>query len=135
MDLNEAAARMGMKAGTEVVDVAETDDGHVVTTHDGQRTLIHSDGSMTHGVADPDVEVVEEISDEEAAQIAAYVDRATEVGDDEVPDGTANEVLEWVGEDVDRAERALDVELHSENQRTTLVAKLSALLARLGAQG
>lgn len=135
MNIEEAAARLGMKPHREVVDVVETPDGHVVTTHDGYRTLINPDGSMTFGVPEPDVEVVGELTEEEAAAIAVHVNRTTEAGDDQVPDGTAAEVLEWVGEDVDRAQRALDAELHSANQRTTLVAKLSSLLGRLGAQG
>jgi hypothetical protein len=135
MDIAEAAQRMGMKAFKEVVDVVETPDGHVVTTHDGFRTLIHPDGAMTFGVPEPDVEVVEEISEVEAQAIAEHVNRVTEAGDDDVPDGTANEIMEWVGEDIARGERALAVELKRDPQRSTLVAKLSNLLARLGAQG
>lgn len=139
VDTKEAATVLGMK-DKEITDVAETPDGHVVTTHDGQRTLIHRDGSLTHGVAEPEVEVVGEVSDEEAVRIAAHmngeaVTEAGEAGDDEVPNGTAAEVLDWVGEDQDRAERALHLEMKSPNQRTTLVAKLSQLLTRLGAQG
>lgn len=48
--------------------------------------------------------------------------------DDEVPDGTVEEVLAWVGDDKDRAARALDAELDGKD-RTTLVEALEGLAA------
>jgi hypothetical protein len=44
-----------------------------------------------------------------------------------VPDGTINEVLDWVGIDLDRAQRALDKE-NEGKPRKTLVAALESLL-------
>ena len=45
----------------------------------------------------------------------------------EVPRGTISEVMSWVGEDVDRAIRALDVELSSTAARSTLVKRLQTV--------
>lgn len=44
---------------------------------------------------------------------------------DDVPDGTVNEVLDWVGDDSERAQRALDVERTGQN-RSSLVSQLEA---------
>lgn len=50
---------------------------------------------------------------------------------DEVPDGAANEVLAWVGDDSERAVLALTVEQAKEKPRSTLVDQL----AKLAGQG
>jgi hypothetical protein len=44
---------------------------------------------------------------------------------DVVPDGSIAEVLDWVGDDPDRATLALEAELAKESPRSTLVDKLS----------
>lgn len=71
----EVCRLMGAK-DREVDDVQETDAGTVVTVR-GFRTLIAADGSMTHGVDEPEVEIVGEVSDEDAAKIAAHVNGET----------------------------------------------------------
>jgi hypothetical protein len=43
----------------------------------------------------------------------------------EVPDGSISEILDWVGDDPDRAALALEAELDKESPRSTLVDKLS----------
>lgn len=49
----------------------------------------------------------------------------------QVPDGTATEVIDWVGDDRARARAALDAEqAKGDDARTTLVAKLSKLADR-----
>lgn len=45
-----------------------------------------------------------------------------------VPKGSIARVLAWVGDDVDRAERALDVELAGAN-RVTLVDRLDMIIS------
>lgn len=45
---------------------------------------------------------------------------------EEVPAGSIKDVLGWVGEDVTRAQKALDAENDGE-KRSTLIAKLEAL--------
>lgn len=49
------------------------------------------------------------------------------VDPDAVPDGTVAVVLGWVGDDRERAVRALEVENAAEKPRTTLVNALEAL--------
>lgn len=49
----------------------------------------------------------------------------------EVPEGTVNDVLDWVGDDPDRAQEALDAERSGQN-RTTLVSQLEAIAERQG---
>lgn len=45
-----------------------------------------------------------------------------------VPDGTAKDVVDWVGDDRDRAKAALQVErAKGDDARTTLVARLSKI--------
>lgn len=46
----------------------------------------------------------------------------------DVPSGTARELLTWVGEDKDRAQRALERELDADNPRTTLVDTLYRII-------
>jgi hypothetical protein len=61
---------------------------------------------------------------QESAEIARVdVDQ----GDPSVPQGTVRELLDWVGDDVDRASAALDAELAATVARSTLVARLLAL--------
>lgn len=44
----------------------------------------------------------------------------------EVPDGTRDDVLAWVGDDPARAQAAYDAELLRASPRTTLLAELQA---------
>lgn len=44
----------------------------------------------------------------------------------EVPTGTVDELIEWVGEDVERAKAVIDVELLQDEPRTTLLHHLRA---------
>ena len=55
------------------------------------------------------------------------LDAAPDQGDPEaVPDGTIDEVLAWVGEDADRADRAADAErARGDRVRKTLLEKLA----------
>lgn len=48
--------------------------------------------------------------------------------DEEVPEGTVNATLEWVGDDKDRAQRALDKEKASDDPRVTLIRELEDIL-------
>lgn len=53
---------------------------------------------------------------------------APQVNENGVPQGTATEVLDWVGEDKDKAQLALDAEDASGEPRKTVVAKLQGIL-------
>lgn len=48
-------------------------------------------------------------------------------GVEAVPEGTANEVLDWVGDDPARAQQALAAEQARDKPRSTLIAKLEAV--------
>lgn len=57
------------------------------------------------------------------------LDHKAEAVSGDVPAGTIDDVLAWVGDDKTRAQRALDVEQDKgEQARSTLVAKLTALV-------
>lgn len=45
-----------------------------------------------------------------------------------VPEGSIKKVLDWVGDDATRAQKALDAENDSDETRTSLVTKLEAIL-------
>ena len=51
-------------------------------------------------------------------------------GSNEVPEGTAKEVMSWVGDDAERAQRALDAEQSSGDPRSTLVEDLERVIRR-----
>lgn len=50
------------------------------------------------------------------------------VEENQTPTGTTKEILEWVGDDPERAQRALDAELASDKPRKTLVEPLEELI-------
>lgn len=64
-------------------------------------------------------------SDDELRASIEWMDDASSTDDEPepVPDGTVSEVLNWVGEDIDRAKRALEVE-KAGRQRTSLLYEL-----------
>lgn len=52
-----------------------------------------------------------------------------DTNDDGVPEGSARQVMEWVGSDPERAAMALDIEqAKGDNARSTLVASLQKLV-------
>lgn len=55
-------------------------------------------------------EVTHQVDEFERPEYVEPEDADTTEADEEVPDGTAKEVMEWVGDDEDRAHRALEVE-------------------------
>jgi hypothetical protein len=79
-------------------------------------------------------ETVEAEADQEEVTARAPGDHAGEEGgaedpkasDDDVPDGTIDEVKAWVGDDPDRAQRALESERAGQN-RTTLITYLESV--------
>lgn len=62
-----------------------------------------------------------------AAKSSKKRSEAPEVTLEPVPAGTAAAILEWVGDDQTRAQRALEVEQNG-NGRKTVISKLEALL-------
>lgn len=121
MTRGQAARWLGAKT-REIIDIVETADGQtVVTTHDHTSWTLDPDGVITR-------------VDLAAAAAPAGAGDASEVetepaDPDAVPDGPAADVLGWVGEDTERAGRALAAERERAKPRTSLVAPLEKLLA------
>ena len=81
---------------------------------------------------DPYAPVVQEakVFDKPAEPAPAPVETEPEVEEaytHDVPDGSAKEVLGWVGDDKDRAAAALAVEEEGQ-KRSTLITKLTAII-------
>lgn len=127
----DAARRLGM-AVAEVVQVHDAGDGgSIVVTHDGYPTLVTADDQLVFGpeaiggrldvagVAAPVVSVDEESVDDAGGG---------PLDDVEVPDGTAAEVLAWVGDDPDRAGQALAHERARDRPRASVTGPLEKLL-------
>ena len=68
---------------------------------------------------------------EDHASVPAGSDRAAQVvASTDVPGGTTQQVLDWVGDDKDRARQALDKEEKRENPRSGLKAKLEDIAGK-----
>jgi hypothetical protein len=79
-------------------------------------------GELAQHLADTCPNLVEVLDEVLGAEPAA--------AGDGVPDGTAAEVLEWVGDDHDKAAQALEAEQAREKPRSTLVGALEKLTAK-----
>jgi hypothetical protein len=66
----------------------------------------------------------------ETVEPAAAAAQPARPESNEVPTGTTVEILNWVGDDRDRARRALDAENENKAPRKTLVPQLEALLRK-----
>lgn len=120
--IEDAAQVMGMPAH-EVLAVAEVGDVHVVTTHDGQHTVVTADGAAR--LAEPhELEALTAPAETQADAPDGGVDPAAGTDPDAVPDGKAEDVLAWVGEDKDRAARALTAEKAKDKPRAGVVSAL-----------
>jgi hypothetical protein len=127
VDRYEAARALGL-ADADVLAVEETEDGTKVTTRDGGDRLIKDDGVFA--LSDHPATAQLRRHDADAADKESEPDDvpdpepSTVPGDDEVPDGSADAVLTWVGDDSGRAQQALATEGRREHPRSTLVDKL-----------
>jgi hypothetical protein len=124
-----AAQVLGMRTA-EVVNVVSRGDVHLVTLHDRTRAVLDATGgfSFDEQAVDRFVLAVDDAHPvgERQGQVPPAGDPGT--GDDVVPDGTAEAVLAWVGEDVDRARRALAAEGDRDKPRAGVTAKLTVLI-------
>ncbi|UUV34386.1 hypothetical protein NQK81_13325 [Amycolatopsis roodepoortensis] len=140
--IEDAARVMGM-APSEVLAVAEVGEYLVVTTSDGQRTAVADNGDLH--LLTPETAAQLGIGQETEAPVDVDPDSSGEGestgpvlenpgGDqtpevtgeqvDEVPDVNKDELLAWVGDDTDRAARALAAENARDKPRSTVVAEL-----------
>jgi len=127
VDRNEAAERIGMRP-TEVLDVQELGEGHVVTTHDGQRVQITADGTVEPYDQEHAPQAwAREIGDNAAAAEASGEPIRPEMTERDVPTGDLEEVLAWVGTDPRRAALALQVESQRGDARADLLEMLETL--------
>jgi hypothetical protein len=119
----------------EVLDVADHDDGHKVTTSDGVAYHVTEDGEVSYLANYPKDTLfpvraseppppAELLGQEEGAedQVAPGLE-----DDETVPDGPVGTVLAWVNRDQARAARALRAERDRDEPRQTLVAQLERL--------
>jgi len=124
-DQEALARRLGMKT-REIIDATELSadpPAVLVRTHDGQQVLVTADAvAPWTGSLPGAAPVPAPAADEPAAELEGSDDDP-----DEVPAGTADEVLAWVGEDRDRATRALQAEQGRDKPRSTLSAQLEKL--------
>jgi hypothetical protein len=120
-----AAHALGMR-NSEVVNLVSRGDVHLATLHDGTRAVLDDAGRFTFDprAVDEFVTAVHDV-DENEGQAPPAGDPGT---GDEVPDGTAEVVLAWVGDDVDRARQALAAEGERAKPRAGVTAKLTELI-------
>lgn len=108
----DAAHILGMK-DREIASLSRHTDGTVVTTHDGTETLVRFDA--TFGPVP-------------AAEKPAGADDGSTSGD-QVPAGSMEKVLAWVGDDAERARVAIEAEQGRDKPRTSLLAELERVAA------
>lgn len=122
MDLAEAARRLSV-AEHEVVAVRPADNWWEALYHDmasHEETWRPVPGAGEQPESDPNpAPVLERDSGTEGLP---------ESGSGEVPDGNRDVVLEWVGDDSDRAVAALEAEELRDQPRSTLVAALEKVV-------
>lgn len=131
MDRFEAGRALGL-ADADIVGVEETEDGTAVATRDGGDRLITADGVFALSDHPATKQLRRWKAEEQGEQLEAEPDEedaaaASASAGGEVPDGSADDVLTWVGEDLERAAEALAVEENREHPRSTLIAKLRKL--------
>lgn len=130
----QAARALGMKI-SEILEVRPAATGSVITTHDGVQNLLTDEGAVVplapgalvaeHG---PELEMPD--ADKQAVSVEATKELAGQPpAEGETPgsDATVEAVMQWVGEDTDRARQALENEQHRDKPRVTLVAALEKL--------
>jgi hypothetical protein len=103
---------------------AHTDAGRVPRFEDEDATVATNIGSLEHDgpETDQDKPVEGDVDDSVAPS------GNEEVEEDSVPEGTVNEVNEWVDGDADRARRALDAENARSKPRKSLVEDLNNVI-------
>lgn len=101
-------------------DIEKEDGVPKITVHGGPSDAAAA-GEPPAPAAAAEASEVEQATSEDAAAPDSVAEPVAEVA---VPDGTVEAVLAWVGDDPERAQRALDYERAKPTPRTTLVAEL-----------
>jgi hypothetical protein len=76
---------------------------------------------------EPNVEQADPTVDSFNQEVSEEAVEAPQTDEEAVPEGSIKEVLAWVGDDAEKAEKALSAELDGEN-RKTLVSKLNEII-------
>jgi hypothetical protein len=109
--------------------------GSYVISHEDAQRLV-AQGKLPHGlVAGEDGPELVDLPRDTAVHATSDAkktlgEQVTDALIADVPDGTVNEVLDWVDGDPERALQALLVEQESDKPRSTLVAKLDELMSQ-----
>ncbi|GII88268.1 hypothetical protein Ssi03_62580 [Sphaerisporangium siamense] len=121
----EAARAMGV-APREVNSVTDTQDGAVALMASGARRLIGDDGyyALDDHADNAHLRRAELTEPDIGGPDADGQDDAPE----QVPDGTVEQVMTWVGEDAGRARAALEAEESRPSPRKSLITRLEELL-------
>jgi hypothetical protein len=141
--IEQAAAAMGMKPVKEVREVLSVDVGDLVLTHDGQWTLLYTDGSTAPadmamvvryqsapaagGVVEPGVPIVADDGGPPEL-VVPDLPPAAQIEADPVPDGSVATIAAWFVGNPDRATRARDAELAKDEPRKTLLTEAQKVI-------
>lgn len=86
-------------------------------------------GAAPASAADkPDESGKSDESAEPKTRKSAKQAKADDVDESKVPEGSVDELVEWVGDDKDRAEKALEAENAKEHPRVTAIEAFEAVL-------
>lgn len=125
------ARAMGMRP-SEIVDMEYLRSGVVVTTHCGTKSHVGEDGTVTtpppDDVAAAPAPPPERKPKTQEPPPAPKTSEPPEGSAAEVPSGSVAVVMEWVGDDQDRAAAALAREQLSEVPRKSLIEALQHLV-------
>lgn len=89
--------------------------------HRGETLTVDRDGNLTRGFAAYDSPPIVRAEPAETVSEPGWFRS-------DVPDGAIPVVMDWVGDDPERAALALEAEQEADEPRTTLISRLEALL-------
>lgn len=99
----------------------------VVVTQDCRPYYNYGLHDLTAGTVIPDGEFAAFLLATGAPVAEQSAEPVGDLDGDGVPDGTADEVLAWVGDDPARAEQAIQAETTRDKPRSTLITKLEKI--------
>ena len=132
MRIPEAARRLGV-ADADIRDVTKHEQGYEVRAWTGAHWLLTDDGRLFAMDDHPGTKNLSRWTGSDEQRAPVYDDSPAEptqepavrdLGIEEVPQGKVSEIIEWVGTDKNRAQRALEVEEASDAPRRNLVTQL-----------
>ena len=136
LDLTTEQVEQLLPPGSVLVVSTTADDGSTTSRPaipwNGERHELHEElpsggheVKVAHAKDSPSSRASEQVADQPRPAVGS---RRTAAGDNEPPDGTSAEVLDWVGDDQERAQAALDKEQADEKPRSGLTEDLQKIL-------